>query len=124
MSGKRARVTRRLPPKAVRAEVLQVALMPAVCRSDDASLAWARQVTHDGIISETGRSRRTGVRWHTWTGAAALEQWDHYCATSTQARSTDDQAVYRRYLLDAGDAAALVIATVEVAVPRAFAGPS
>lgn len=126
MSGSRARAARRAP-KARAVEDRLLACQPAVCYVDDVEgLAEMQRVTHDEVIARTGTRRRSGVRWLTWTGAAALAQWDRYVADSvaTEPEARANQAVYRDYLLAAGGRGCLVMAVVDVAVPRAFHGPS
>lgn len=126
MSGTRARTQRKARRLAIATEEIQWGLSPCVCQNDQASIDWARQKTHDGVIEAAGASRRSGVTWHVWTGARALAAWDEY-ARDTRLEETSaawDMAAYRNYLVEHGDKAALVIAKVDVAVPRALVGPS
>lgn len=126
MSGSRARAARRQPPRAVAQPRLETGIAPGVCTGDQ--LAECRRLTHDAVIALAGARRRSGVTWTWWSGPPAVAKLDELAAAQEEhagrhARDEASIAKMRALLLELGDDGHLVVAAVDVAVPRAFAGP-
>lgn len=126
MSGSRARLARRQPPRAVAQPVLETAIAPGVCTGD--RLDECRRLTHDAVIGLAGGRRRSGVSWTWWAGPAAVAKLDELAAAQEvhagrHARDEASIATMRALLVELGDDGHLVVAAVDVAVPRAFTGP-
>ncbi len=124
MSGSRARLTRQT--RAVATASTITAAVPAACLNIPDELAYYRQLTHDAVIELSGRRRRSGVTWRTWTGRQECRDAFEQLTDALFDETNDENAAQFLEFFDTyPDTCALVLATVDAApLPSQMVGPS
>lgn len=103
-------------------EQIEIAFLPGLCLATAEAMLEMRQQTHDGLLDMVGPRRRSGVRWLHAHGRAECARLLRQMYGDSAEHWATVETEFLPFLAEHGDAAVMVVAECDAAVPRPATG--